>query len=489
LVGQETQPNRREAIGRRTVVEYHLADYQPSKNRVLWVFSQEPKNGWFPGLPTEIRSGTSLMPRYLTLVRFALAGCAGAGLFLAAALPLAAQPATPPKNPATKQPTTRPPATNPNAAKPPVTTPPKTPAGKKPEATKPEATQPVSANAEYEAILKRWTAIIDDLRKLKVKYAVAAAADRGPLDKQWDELVAEGNKLIPQLRDSGRKAYEAAPNADPQLTRFLVKLALDDALNDHYQAAYDLSELLIKNDCGEKAIYLAAGISAFGVNEFKKAAEYFKIAQEAGLQIPSEVNYASDAEPYQAFWEEEQKVREAEAKADDLPRVKLETTEGTIVLELFENEAPDTVGNFISLVESKFYDGLAFHRVLKGFMAQGGDPKGDGTGGPGYQIFCETDKPNARKHFAGTLSMAHAGKDTGGSQFFLTFRATPHLNPNKAAMNPGHTVFGRVISGMEVLEKLQRRDPMGPTKVEPDKIIKATVERKRDHAYVPKKVT
>jgi cyclophilin family peptidyl-prolyl cis-trans isomerase len=176
------------------------------------------------------------------------------------------------------------------------------------------------------------------------------------------------------------------------------------------------------------------------------------------------VNYVDDAASYQKFWEEEQKVREAEAKADDLPRVKMETTKGTILIELFENEAPDTVGNFVSLVENKFYDGLTFHRVLKGFMAQGGDPKGDGTGGPGYQIFCETDKPNARKHFAGTLN----------------------ANPTNR-QSPGHTVFGRVISGMDVLEKLQRIDPMNPGKASPDKIIKATVERKRDHAYVPKK--
>ena len=160
--------------------------------------------------------------------------------------------------------------------------------------------------------------------------------------------------------------------------------------------------------------------------------------------------------------------------------MKLQTTQGDIVIELFENEAPDTVGNFINLVEKGHYDGTKFHRVLRGFMAQGGDPKGDGTGGPGYQIFCEIGK-NYRKHFAGSLSMAHAGKDTGGSQFFLTFRATPHLNEK-------HTCFGRVISGMEVLEKLHRGDPMNPPKDDFDKIIKATVERKRDHAYVPKKV-
>ena len=169
-----------------------------------------------------------------------------------------------------------------------------------------------------------------------------------------------------------------------------------------------------------------------------------------------------------------------EAEADDLPRVKLETSKGPIVVELFENEAPNTVANFVSLVEKGFYDGLTFHRVLPHFVAQGGDPKGDGSGGPGYSIACEWPNDPNRMHFRGVLSMAHAGRDTGGSQFFLTMLPTPHLNDL-------HTVFGRVIEGAELLSELQRVDPQNPTAgKEPDRIVKATVVRKRDHAYEPK---
>jgi cyclophilin family peptidyl-prolyl cis-trans isomerase len=114
-------------------------------------------------------------------------------------------------------------------------------------------------------------------------------------------------------------------------------------------------------------------------------------------------------------------------------------------------------------------------------MAQGGDPTGTGSGGPGYEIYCECEKPGARQHFRGTLSMAHAGKDTGGSQFFLTFRPTTHLNGR-------HTAFGRVIEGMDVLAKLHRIDPDRPASAKPDKIVKAEVVRKRDHQYEPTKV-
>ncbi|MFM7035207.1 MAG: peptidylprolyl isomerase [Planctomycetia bacterium] len=173
-------------------------------------------------------------------------------------------------------------------------------------------------------------------------------------------------------------------------------------------------------------------------------------------------------------------IRAAEAKADDLPRVKITTSKGDIVVELFENEAPNTVANFVELVEKGFYDGTPFHRVIGGFMAQGGDPTGTGTGGPGHAIACECEAPNARKHFMGTLSMAHAGKNTGGSQFFLTFVPTEHLDGR-------HTVFGRVIDGFDVLPKIIRTEGVPPG-AERDTIVKATVIRKRNHPYEAKKL-
>ncbi|MDP2216242.1 MAG: peptidylprolyl isomerase [Methanolobus sp.] len=130
----------------------------------------------------------------------------------------------------------------------------------------------------------------------------------------------------------------------------------------------------------------------------------------------------------------------------------IETEKGNIVLELFEKDAPKTVENFEKLISKGFYDGLSFHRVLPNFVIQGGCPKGNGTGGPGYSIKCET-KGNPRKHGKGALSMAHAGKDTGGSQFFITHSPQPHLDGI-------HTVFGQVIEGMDVVNKIKPKDVM-----------------------------
>lgn len=123
-----------------------------------------------------------------------------------------------------------------------------------------------------------------------------------------------------------------------------------------------------------------------------------------------------------------------------------------IEIELFDQEAPGTVGNFEKLASEGFYDGLSFHRVIPGFVAQGGCPHGTGTGGPGYTIKCET-KGNPHKHLRGALSMAHAGKDTGGSQFFICYDSFPHLDGV-------HTVFGRVTSGMEHVDAIKQGDKM-----------------------------
>ncbi len=121
-----------------------------------------------------------------------------------------------------------------------------------------------------------------------------------------------------------------------------------------------------------------------------------------------------------------------------------------IELELFEDDAPRTVANFKKLANDGFYDGLTFHRVIPGFVAQGGCPNGNGTGGPGYTIECET-AGNPNKHVVGALSMAHAGKDTGGSQFFICYDSFPHLDGV-------HTVFGQVVSGMEHVFAIQQGD-------------------------------
>lgn len=136
------------------------------------------------------------------------------------------------------------------------------------------------------------------------------------------------------------------------------------------------------------------------------------------------------------------------------------TEKGTMVIELFENDAPGTVNNFVKLSRSGFYNGLTFHRVIPDFVVQAGCPKGDGTGGPGYCIPCETDG-KLQYHDRGVLSMAHAGRNTGGSQFFIC-----HNRRNTAHLDRKHTVFGKVVENVDVIDHIHQGD----------KIISITIE-------------
>ncbi|QEG20568.1 peptidylprolyl isomerase [Mariniblastus fucicola] len=271
------------------------------------------------------------------------------------------------------------------------------------------------------------------------------------LADEYRDLVDEANELIESIRKQALVELKEKPG-DGSVFQALVAVMVYDARAGRDGDVLDVGQELIKSK----------------INPL-----YFEVAAKAGgLELSQK----------QVF--DELVIRHREAMADDLPRVKLETTAGDIVLELYENEAPNTVRNFVSLVESGYYSDKLFHRVIENSIAQGGgyETEGIGSGGPGYQIDCECKQADARRNFTGTIAMANAGRDTGGSQFFLNFKYNRPLDGV-------HTVFGRVISGADVLDKIERTEltingmerPIEQAK--PDKIVSATVLRKRDHSY------
>ncbi len=156
--------------------------------------------------------------------------------------------------------------------------------------------------------------------------------------------------------------------------------------------------------------------------------------------------------------------------SEKLPKIQIQTERGNITIEMFEDEAPNTVANMISLIEKGYYDGLNFHRVIPDFMIQGGCPHGTGTGGPGYD-FDDECTPDRRHDSAGILSMANAGPGTNGSQFFITHGPTPHLDGK-------HTVFGKVTEGQEVVDEIKQGDVMQTV----------VVLQKRDRVYEVEKL-
>ncbi|HEX6960542.1 MAG TPA: peptidylprolyl isomerase [Lacipirellula sp.] len=366
------------------------------------------------------------------------------------------------------------------------------------------ASQPAGANSEaaaarqaFDALQQQWEEVIKQISATLEKRRAAQGDQRAELQKQADDLYAQAGKLLEQISDAGLAVYKADPQGHQDVNDTLLAIArfhITGGANgdggDQYEKALKLIKGLIDAGAGEQwpKLYLWGALSAYNTNDFELAEQYFNKWNASGAADPDlPHNFVEMAMQSQQnlpamkrAWEKESQLRAAEAKADDLPRVKFTTTKGEIVLEMFENEAPQSVANFITLVKQGYYDGVPFHRVLPGFMAQGGDPTGTGTGGPGYTIQDEQRKPNARKHFRGSLSMANTGQpNSGGSQFFLTFVPTSFLDGR-------HAVFGRVIEGMDVAASIRRRDPDAGGAA--DKIIKAEVLRDRGHGYEFEKI-
>jgi cyclophilin family peptidyl-prolyl cis-trans isomerase len=383
---------------------------------------------------------------------------------------------------------------------------------------------PEQAKATFKQKFDEYNAAVSEIEKLQVEFQSADAATREKLNATMAGQVAHAQSLMNELVEAATAVYRLAPNADPQVADLLLAVARyytigqqvghgqpntngnsnDEYIpidgGDQYERALPVVTMLIDGGNEDKELLAWGFLSAFMTNDYELASKYLdKLQANGGIQAVTEAASKSDKnnsqaglrqnveqlltasiqnlDQYRDLWAQESAIRAAEAKADDLPRVKLTTSKGEIVIELFENQAPGTVANFLTLVKDGFYDGSPFHRVLPGFMAQGGAKTDDGAGGPGYKIRCECYKPDYRRHFRGTLSMAHAGRDTGSSQFFLTFVPTAHLNGR-------HTAFGRVIEGMEVMGDLQRRSTQHET-VPPkaDRILKAEVIRDRGHEY------
>ncbi|MDR0869521.1 MAG: peptidylprolyl isomerase [Planctomycetaceae bacterium] len=375
--------------------------------------------------------------------------------------------------------------------------------------TEDEAKALGAKNKEFMEKFAEYREITKQLTKLKNEMVDAKPDRQEEIYKEYDPLYKKGLAIFKQLYAVGFAAYDEAPHRNGDVDELLFRSVEWEFRRENYEESVRVFKHLLKHKLptGTGVLYVYAGLSALMTMDLDDAETWLKIATDNKALEQVMKSFAQNEKgqetvmgfeglyrripEFRKDWAKEQEIRKAEAEAGEkdpnkkLPRVKLQTSKGDIVIELFENEAPNTAANFISLAEKGFYNGTKFHRVLPFFMAQGGDPEGTGGGGPGYGIDCENKIPNARKHFRGTLSMAHAGPDTGGSQFFLTFVPTYFLD--RTTRPPGHTVFGRVVEGMDVLSDIQRFDPSDEKAVIPvlDKIEKATVLNKRNHEYVP----
>ena len=375
------------------------------------------------------------------------------------------------------------------------------------------------AVAQWKLLADRKLKIFNTLQEMKKEFeATTVNSVKRKIRGEFQELIIEfETEIHPEMIELADAAW-----AGDKTLLDAGEIVLRDACNaNRFDKARDTAGELLAGDRRTREIYSMAYTSEFNTHGFEKAKELVGQFTTQFKPNSAEKDYYDDymktCEEYVELWKKEQEIRAKEAALEGdmaLPRVQLETTQGTIVLELFENEAPNTVASFIQTVEAGEYDGVLFHRHVPGFMIQTGDPetridtapklpdeseaedeaepkeeagdKEEGENGEGeaeekeekeevekWIIECECYKEGTRMHFQGSLSMAHRGKDTGSKQFFLTHMPSHWLNWKQDKEKDNHTVFGRVVSGMEAVWAAR----------EVDRITKATVIRKRPHEY------
>jgi len=340
----------------------------------------------------------------------------------------------------------------------------------------------------FDAQRAQWVQTLTQMRAIQIRYSNGVERSEENL-QQYGELRDRGRIELRELFDRAEAMFAA--RRDHFDAASLLATVLDYRMgNSTYEDSYQAAKMLLEAEVTLPFLYIMAARTAFLEGQFDEVVPYYQtFVDEHGADKlePIDHRLSSIIDVYRPWWEEELERRAAEA--DDLPRVLLETTRGPVVIELFEDAAPNTVANFIQLVESGFYDGHDFYQVIDDLLAMTGDPHGDGSGTSGRYIPDEHDRPQRRRIFRGSVFMAKVPvapdsgdfvPNTASSQFVI---ALMPILPKELSQ----TVFGRVIEGMDVIGSFQRVDPQekkeDQIQLPPDRIVTARVLRKRDHDY------
>lgn len=336
-----------------------------------------------------------------------------------------------------------------------------------------------------------WAELIRQMHRLEVLYNNGVQQTPQDLER-FRELRDEGRSQMRQLFQAAHRLQERLPN-DPESLAFIGMTLEYRRDRSMYDDSYQAARTLLDNGIDQPVLHLIAARTAMLEGQFDEVIPlYQKFVDQQGVDKLEDVDQRFAAlveEVYPPLWQEELEHRRRDSERDDLPRVELQTTAGRMVVELFEDQAPNTVANFIRLVERDFYDQTEFYQVINDLVAVGGDPIGDGSGTSGKFIPDELHRDEVRQVFRGSLMMARmpdgsgSGRmipDTASCQFLIAMVPLVSQQDDQVA-------FGRVIEGMDTVGALRRIDPTEKKEDEivlpPDRILGARVLRKRDHDY------
>lgn len=312
-----------------------------------------------------------------------------------------------------------------------------------------------------------------------------AVAEYKTTVEQLKQLRQRKGELNQEILEASVEAYLEAPDKyreiNDDLTKLMRALLGEQGSGTRFEPeqARAIAERLISARTKNLNIYFYGSYAAYCLNDFPQSRIWLQPLLDAGAK--PEQTILKQIDDAAGKWDRESKLREADAETK-VPQVAIETSLGELVVELFENEAPNTVANFIYLVEKKYYDGSFICLSQPGRLVIAGCTRGDGLTNAGYYIPDEVDRPELRHHFAGALAMTTEGPNTGSARFTILQQPTPSADGKL-------TVFGRVISGMNVIYGVP---PIKPTDIrlgaEPVKIVSMRVLRKQTHPYEPKTI-
>jgi peptidylprolyl isomerase len=358
-----------------------------------------------------------------------------------------------------------------------------------------------AASAEFQATLDQWRQTLVEINGVTIQYRNADPDNSADLKEQHRVLETRARGEFDQAFRQAYQLVKRAPRKNLVAAQFLLVGTHYRVGRDWYEMTGEAAELLLQVAGDNRRLPEIAGVSLFATNQFERARPFLTQAVELGLLDQKNFGLLEKLDDFETAWQREREFRLAEAEKGDLPRVKFTTTRGDFVLELYEDHAPNTVANFIRLVEEGAYRGVPFYQVLESRIALAGDLRMSPMT-LGFRIADERDRPDRRDFFRGTIGMAKIPNpeadqdpnsdkpqtipDSASSHFFIAFQPLP-LDKSD------HTAFGRIVEGIENFSALTRVDPSekkeeGTPVTEPDFILSAEVLRKRDHPYEPERI-
>ncbi len=345
--------------------------------------------------------------------------------------------------------------------------------------------------AKYDHLIDQLYGSVADAYEASMQFYVNGLEESYDWKDKWRAGKEKTNHTLADFRATACRIYGSDSPQPESLASIIEAVAKDMYSSNQLQDLHFAYEKMIAENPDDVQLKKELGMIYLKTNRFRQAHDLLNSIgpKRIGVFEDKDRNLLLFLPRLIGDYQQELQIREKEKQADDLPRVEIVTSSGKMVVELFENEAPETVANFISLVESGHYDNTLFHRVIPNFMAQcGGFSENNSVKRIGYTINDEFKNANFRRHFSGSLSMANTGKpNSGQAQFFINLAPTPFLDGK-------HTVFGTVIEGAATYQRIALTHKLSETNEEepvdsalPDKILSAKVLRKRDHVYKPTK--